>query len=126
MTVSIKAQIRRSIPSDGVYKVQVDVIDVVNIDFDVLTFNTETGEFVNVATVYDLETYPVGQSAAQSQNKPFFRGRGMFANYSSLLAATNFADVTEQRLKQLAVDWGVVTDDFAAEEIITVDSSTSS
>jgi len=124
--VTIKAQIIREIPADGIYRVRVDIIDVTNIDFDVLVFDTETGNYSHVATVFDLETYPAGQPAAAASNLTFFRDRGVIANFSNIRDATGFEQVTENRLKILAVAWGSVTDAFTGSEIITVDNSSTS
>ena len=125
MTVQIKTQFVRDIPSEGVYRVKVDVIDVVDIDFDVLVFTTDDAQFSRVASPFDMETYVVGQTAANSANQVFFRGRGAELSFPSVLDATTWADITEQRLKQLAVDWEIFTSEFAGTEIITVDSTTS-
>lgn len=123
--VTIKAQIVRSIPQDGVYQVKVDVIDVVGIDFDVLVFTTEDGNYSHVASVYDLETYPAGQAAAAAANLPFFRDRGVTAIFNNIRDATGFETVTENRLKILAVAWNSIVEAFSGSEIVTVDSSAS-
>ena len=54
-----------------------DIIDATNIDLDVLVFDTETSAFSHVATVFDMETYTVGQPGAAANNVAFFRDRGM-------------------------------------------------
>ena len=86
--VTIKAKIVRSIPSDGLYQVQLDILDTTNIDFDVLVFTTEDSIFSHVASVFDLETYPIGQAAAALANLTFFRGRGTVASFSTIRDAT--------------------------------------
>jgi len=125
-SVTIKAQFIREIPEDNVYRVKVDIIDVTNIDFDVLVFTVEDGVFSHVATVYDLETYPAGQAAADAANVAFFRDRGVIANFSNVRDATGFETVTANRLKILAVSWGSVGDAFVGSEIITVDNTSTS
>lgn len=121
-TITIQAQIVRSLPLDGVFRVNVDIIDVTNIEFEVLVFTTEDSEFSHIATVFDMETYPAGQAAAAAANLTFFRDRGVEANFSTLRDATGFEQVTESRLKILAVATGTVINAFSGSEIITVDS----
>lgn len=121
-TVAISAQFVRTIPSDSVYTVKLDIIDVVNIDFDVLVFTTEDGIFSHVATVYDLETYPAGQTAAAAGNIAFFRDRGTSVSYNNIRDATAFEQVTAGRLKVLAVAWDSVVDAFSGSDILTVTS----
>ena len=123
-SVTIKTQYIREIPSDNVYRVKVDILDVTNIDFDVLVFTTEDSVFSHVATVFDLETYPAGQAAAAAGNLTFFRDRGVVANFNNIHDATGFETVTANRLKTLAVAWGSVGDAFTGSDIITVDNTT--
>lgn len=121
--VTIKSQFIRAIPSDGVYQIKLDIIDVVNIEFDVLVFNTEDSTFSHVATVYDMETYPTGHATAVAGNIAFFRDRGAELNFENINLATNFEQVTENRLKVLAVAWKSVLDAFTGTDIVTTDSS---
>lgn len=123
--VAIKSQFVRDIPSDGVYRIKLDVIDVVNIEFDVLVFNTEDQTFSHVATVFDMETYPAGYEAAAAAHVAFFRDRGVEMHFGTLNEATGFEQVTENRLKILAVAWKTVLDAFAGTEIVTASSSES-
>lgn len=124
-TVTIKTQIARTIPADGVYQVAVAILDVTAIDFDVLVFTTEDSLYSHVATVYDLETYPVGQTAAAAGNLTFFRDRGAVASFSNIRDATGFEQVTENRLKILAVAWNSIVTAFSGTDVVTVDSTTS-
>jgi len=121
--VEIKAQFVRSLPSEGIYRVQVDIIDVVNIDFDVLVFSTAHSTFSHVATAYDLETYPVGYAAAHTANLPFFRGRGTQVSYTSIRDATGFESISRARMKILAVSWASITEAFSGTEIASINST---
>jgi hypothetical protein len=124
--VTIQAQITRSIPSDSVYQVQIDIIDVTQIGFDVLVFTTEDSAFSHVASVFDMETYPIGQAAGAAANLTFFRGRGATVSFSTIRDATGFEQVTEGRLKILAVAWNSIVTAFSGTEIVAFDSTTSS
>lgn len=121
--VKIKAQFVRSIPQDGVYRVQVDVIDAVNIGFDVLVFNTTNDTFSRVASIYDLETYPVSKAAAESINAPYYLDRGAQLNYFTIRDATGFEAVTRERLKILAVAHASVVDAFAGTAYANITST---
>jgi hypothetical protein len=123
-SVQLKALMARQIPSDGVYAVQVDIIDAVNIDFDVLVFSTEHDTFSHVASVYDLETYPVGKTTAAALGLDFYRGRGAVVNFATIKDATGFETVTKHRLKLLAVAWASIVDAFSGSEVVTVNSTT--
>lgn len=121
--VEIKAQFVRSLPADGVYRVQMDIINVVNIDFDVLVFSTEHSTFSHIATVFDLETYPVGYTAAHTANLPFFRGRGAQVSYATIKDATGFESISKARMKILAVSWASIVDAFSGTDIASVNST---
>ncbi len=125
-SVQIKAQFIRSIPYDGLYRVQVDIIDITNIDFDVLVFDTEHDTFSRVATVYDLETYPASKEEAARRSIDYYRGRGAQVDYYTLRDATGFEAITRSRLKLLAVSYSSVVDAFSGTSYATVNSSTSS
>jgi hypothetical protein len=123
MTVTIKAQFVRSNPSEGLYRLQVDVIDVTNIDFDVLVFDTEDDTFSRVASVYDMETWLVGKIPAETANHAYYRGRGAQVDFLSILDATAFESVSENRLKILAVAWNSIIEAFSGTDIVSVDSN---
>lgn len=122
-TVEIKAQFVRSLPAEGVYRIKVDIIDIVNIDFDVLVFDTEHDTFSRVCSVYDLESFPVGKAAAATAGLAYYRGRGVEIDYFSINSATEFQSVTTNRLKLLAVAWSSIVDAFEGTAIVSVDSS---
>ena len=124
MTVTIQAQFRRSIPEQNLYEVKVDIIDATNIDLDVLVFDTETSGFSHVATVYDMETYQVGQAAAAAGNVAFFRDRGVTITFNMPGDATNFELITKARLQVLAEHWETIVSEFDGTLVYTADSST--
>lgn len=123
MSVELKAQITKSVPNEGVYRVAVDIIDAVNIDFDVLVFDVETDTFQHVATVYDLETWFADKGQAILATHAFYRGRGAVVHYAALNEATHFVSVTEERLQLLVTHWQTVTESFEGTSIVTVTSN---
>jgi hypothetical protein len=124
MTVTIQAQFRRSIPEQNRYEVRVDIINATGIDLDVLVFDTETSGFSHVATVYDIETYPVGQTVAAAGNIAFFRDRGTINTFAQPGDATNFEVITKARLQVLAEHWDTIVGEFDGTVVYTADSST--
>lgn len=125
MNVQIKAYITRDIPSENVYRINVSIIDAVNIDINVLVFDEEHNTFSHVATVYDMESYPADREQAHSAGLQFFRQRGVTRQFSTVEEAVYFEDVTRSRLKTLAVDWESRTDSFSGNSYVTIDSNTS-
>jgi len=121
--VEIKSQFIRSIPAENVYRFQLDIIDAVNIDFDVLVFDAEHDTFSRVASVYDLESFPVGKTAAISAGLDFYRGRGAQVNFATIKDATGFEIITRNRFKILAVAWASIVDAFEGTDIVSVDSN---
>lgn len=118
MTVSIKAQFSRIIPSEGVYRVDVDILDATGIEMDVLVFTSPGKVFSHVATVYDMETYP----ATPTENVDFYRSRSARVSYNNLRDAGAFEDVTRGRLHILAVAWNSVVEEFTGTEVVLVES----
>jgi hypothetical protein len=125
MTVEIRAYITKDIPGENRYRVNVSIIDAVNIEMDVLVFDEEHNTFSHVATVYDMESYPASRTAAHSAGLQFYRARGVTREFNTVQSAIYFETVTKSRLKLLAVDWEARTDNFSSNEYITVDSNTS-
>lgn len=122
--VHIKAQFVRSVPLEGVYRVKVDIIDVINIDFDVLVFSTEYDTFSHVATVYDLESFPSVKEDAKTAGLAYYRGRAAEVSFSAVNDAVHFEEVSRSRLKLLANHWSSIVDDFSGTSIAVIDSTT--
>jgi len=125
MTVELKAQFVKSAPCAGVYRVAVDIIDAVNIDFDVLVFKSADESYSHVATVYDLETWALDPVTVPGCDT-FFRGRGAVVNFDSVAKADDFISVTKGRLKLLANQWNEVAGAFEGTEICDITSDTTS
>lgn len=115
MTVSIKTTVDRSNPSNDVFTVKITVIDVVGIEFDVFVFDTEAGTFSRVASVYDMEAYPVSQAKAVLLNSPYYRIRVAEKSFDTIDAALDFETVTKNRLNILAEVWDAAVNDFTTD-----------
>jgi hypothetical protein len=126
MTVEIKTALTRSVPANNVYRVTFEVTDAQNIELDVFCYNVEDATYSHVASVYDLESYPVGQDLAQTRELQFFRARTVTADFNTIYDATLFETVTKNRLKVLSVAWNSIVTAFTGSETVVVDSDTSS
>lgn len=120
MTTQLKAQFIKSTPSNGVYKIQIDIIDAVNIDFDVIVFAVEDDAFTNIATLYDLETWYTDKTAAANAGHAYYRGRGATVYYDTFAKAEQFVQVSQNRLQILVNDWESAGGTFSGTEIVTV------
>jgi len=120
MTVQLKIQARRQILPENVFRVQMDVIEAIDIDFDVFVFNVLDDGFSHIATVYDLETWPTTKDAALEAGLQSYRGRGVELNFSSPLEATTFETNATYRLRVLKNHWQEVLDEYEDSSIITI------
>jgi hypothetical protein len=122
MNVEIKALITRQLPAENRYVVNVSIIDAINIDINVLMFDEEHNTFSHVATVYDMETYPVSRAAAHDAGLQFYRARGVSREFTTVAEAVYFENVTETRLKQLTDSWKLRIEDFESHRYVTLTS----
>lgn len=116
ISVQIKTRFERIITAQGFYRIDVDIIDAVNIEPAVLVFRQKDDTFSHVATVYDMETWPT----QPSPNIDFYRGRGAKVFFNTLKDATGFEKITRTRIETLANSWDTILEDFPGVEIVTV------
>ncbi len=115
--VDLKAIFTRDVEGEALFRVRTEVIEAINIEFEVLVFDTDTGVFRRVASVYDMETYPIGRELAAYNNLAYYRARTGAVEYASLREATYYEKVTKQRLQILANAWSTVVDKFSGEAV---------
>lgn len=120
MTTQLQAQIVKSIQSNGIYKVQIDIINAVDISFDVFVFAVSDDQFINVATLYDLETWYADKTAADNAGHAYYLGRGATLYYDSSAKALYFEEVTQSRLQNLVNTWEAAGGNFSGTSVITV------
>jgi len=119
MTVQLKVQIERQI-SEDIFRVQMEVIEAVDISFDVFVFDVEDDSFLHAATVYDLETWPATKEEAAADNLQSYRGRSFSVDFSTPLAATTFETNIRYSLAVLKNQWQEVLDAFEASSTVTI------
>lgn len=115
MTVSITAKFVMSIPSAGIFRIQAEIINAINIPMDVFVFRSEVDVFSNVATIYDLETW----STSIDTDLECYRGRIASVDYPSIAAATSFISITKHRLNHLVTSFSAIEGIFPGSETIT-------
>jgi len=119
MIVELKTYITREVPSENRYLLNITVIDAINIDIDVLVFDTEHNTFSHVATVYDMESYPSDRTQASVAGLQFYRSRGVSREFASIAEATYFETITKSRLSILANTWKSRLEDFENRQYVT-------
>lgn len=122
MTVEITANITRTVPANNVYRVAIEILDATGIELDVLVYDTETGAYSHVCSVFDLETYPVSQAEAADAGIQFYRTRSASVDYTTIIAATAFETVTRNRLEVLTTAWNSIVTAFSGTEVVVIDS----
>lgn len=105
MSADIQILVEREVPASDQFKLTITVIDAVNIPLELFVFDVGHDAFMNVATVYDLETYPAGKAAAVTATLGYYRASTVVKTCSTVLDATLFERVTRERLKTLCVAW---------------------
>ena len=122
MSADIQVLVVREVPASDQFKLTVTVIDAVNIPLELFVFDVGHDAFMNVATVYDLETYPVGKTAAVDATLGYYRASTVVKTYDTVLDATLFERVTRERLKTLCVAWNGVAATYPGENYYKITS----
>lgn len=120
MSVQLKVQTRCTITSNNVFRVQMTIIEAIDISFDVFVFTVSDEVFSHVATVYDLETWPASKAEADNANLQSYRGRDITVDFDTPLEATTFKAQVLYRLRVLTNHWQEVLDDFDSSSIVTI------
>jgi len=122
MTVSIKTYIERSVPGENQYRVKFTVIEAIGITPDVFVYDTEHNVFLNVASVYDMESYPADRATAQTAGLRVYRASAVERTYQTVRGATGFEIITRNRLKILVTEWNSISATYPGTEYYTAES----
>jgi len=122
MTVSIKTYVERTLPAENQYRVKFTVIEAINITADVFVYDTEHNVFLNVASVYDMESYPASRATSQTQGLRVYRASAVEKTYDTVRGATGFEIITRNRLKILATEWAAISATYPGAEYYTAES----
>ena len=120
MSVTITHSLEKTIGTDGPFIVTDTVIGSLNIQQEVFVFEVDTDEYNHVATAADMQLYPNSKAAAVTANLGYYRAATVTASFPSTLQANAFADVLEERLKLLCVDYDTLLTNYTASVTETV------
>lgn len=121
-TASIKYEITRTVPADGVYAVSVQVLLSDNIEAEIFQFDVEYSAFIGVATVYGVVNFPRTRDEAVRLGLDFYRALGVTRTFSTIDAADYFVTVTEGRIEKLRREWQIYLDDYPTTTIVITPS----
>lgn len=119
MTVSITYEVITTTPRANEYYVEFRVTSATDIDPAIFVFDVEYGAFTGVASPFDMQTWPVGQGEAQTQEKAYFRAPGVIRNLPFVDRAEYFEAYTKSRIKLLQEQYQEIVDGFLGEETVT-------
>jgi hypothetical protein len=88
-------------PDGSVYVTKNEITYALNIPREVFVFTTEAQEFSNVASVWQLQNLPVGQTNALEVNSDYYRLDTAEVGYPSVDTAIAFAAHVQARVDGL-------------------------
>ena len=109
MSVSITIEVEHTVsdPTEAtpVYSVMCEIAATVGIDLALFVYNVTSKEFSHPATVFDMESYPVGQAEAINQGLDYYRQATVTQEFSTISDANAFDFNVRSRLQRLANDY---------------------
>jgi hypothetical protein len=96
-----------------------EVPATIGIPLQLFVFNTTDASFSHVAAVNDIESYPVGQAAGNTMNKPFYREAKVTRIFGDIVTAISFASHVKSRLTFLTNEYPSAQDKFLGETTTT-------
>ncbi len=101
MTARLDLRQTNTVELGPVYKVKNEIIYASGIPSEVFVFETETQEFSNVASVWEVMNLPVGYAAAHAAGAERYRTSVAEVGYPSVDAAAYFAAHVQSRVEGL-------------------------
>jgi hypothetical protein len=101
MTVHVEVHQDRTTEVGPIYRVATSVTYASGISRSVFVYDTTTGLFAYVATVWDLEYYPDTRAAAQATLLPYYRQTAATVDYTTATIAIEAAAYTLSRIDTL-------------------------
>lgn len=103
MSVSITHdQVRSVITGPTPYQLVDTVSETVIIPMELFTFAVDSSAFDHVATVADIQTYPVTRAAAVTAGQPYYRQAAVTVSYATLQQGIDLSAVLLSDLRTLA------------------------
>ena len=116
MSVRIEVTQIRSVIYGPRYQVKTQVTYVAGIDRNIFVFNTETDEFMHVATTWDMENYLAGKTASEDADKNYYRGDVVVVDFPTETLGLEAALYTIGRIGYLARAYETMTELFIGSE----------
>lgn len=113
MTTRLDLKQTRTVDEGPAYKVKNEITYASGIPSQVFVFETETQEFSNVASVWEVMNLPVGYDAAYAAGSERYRMSVAEVGYDSIDTAELFAAHVQSRVDGLLKTFVDYTDEFA-------------
>lgn len=112
MTTRLDLKQTKTVDEGPVYKVKNEITYASGIPSQVFVFETETQEFSNVASVWEVMNLPVGYDAAYAAGSERYRMSVAEVGYESIETAALFAAHVQSRVDGLLETFVAFTDGF--------------
>ncbi len=112
MTIRLDLRQTNTVAPGPIYKVKNEIVYALGIPSEVFVFETETQEFSNVASVWEVMNLPVGYAAAFAVGAERYRTDVAEVGYSSVDTAVAFAAHVQSRVDGLLNTFETYTDGF--------------
>lgn len=107
------------------YVVTATILATVGIDQELFVFATTDDQYSHVAVFADLQRYPAGKAAAESNGSLFYRASTVTREFLVMSTAHEFSDHVKARIAQVNREWGSTEGiTFGGTETIVYDSET--
>ena len=120
MAVSITRSVVNSVISGTAYQVVVTVTATTDIDDALFLYATGSQLYSNIASIYDLETFPDNLLDAQTGSLGYYRQNTVTRAFSSVDSAKAFIADVDARFKHLAVEYTKFLTGFVGSSSTTI------
>lgn len=104
ITLDVSHTVVASENDDPSYTVACEVTATEGIDLSLFVYSTTSEEFSHPATVFDLESYPVGRAEAINLGLDYYRQTTVSEEFSTMSDALSFEILIRRRMQYLAND----------------------
>jgi hypothetical protein len=121
MSIHIELYQERNVLEGPIFQVINTITYITGLDRNIFVYETETGLYSHVATVWDMNQWPVSQYAAQQESKDYYREDNATLEYPVATIASDAADYLTERVQFLAAQSEIVDTEFSGSETIVID-----
>ncbi len=106
------------------YRVSTRITRSIGIPAELFVFFTSSDNFSNVATVRDIDAWPVGKTAALEQGRDFYRLDAVTITASDAVTAGRAGTDHTRRLRLVLRAWDKLETSFPSTVVFSLDSET--